>query len=60
MNNKRSIVELAREMDRACSSATEMSEEELVEYDAEYGYDYYEEDEMVQISPIIWTQTMII
>lgn len=35
--------ELAKKMDAACASSTDMEEEELIEYDAEYGYDYHED-----------------
>ena len=46
VNNKRKAVEeLAKEMDTACELSLEISEEELIEYDAEYGYDYHEEDD---------------
>ena len=44
-NKKKTIEELAKEMDTACALSSEISEEELIEYDAEYGYDYYEEDD---------------
>ena len=43
-NKKKTVEELAKEMDTACALSSEISEEELIEYDAEYGYDYYEED----------------
>ena len=43
-NKKKTIEELAKEMDTACALSSEISEEELIEYDAEYGYDYHEDD----------------
>lgn len=47
--NQKSVEELALEMNKALEDVTEMTEEELIEYDAEYGYfddleDYQEED----------------
>ena len=43
-NKKKTVEELAKEMDTACALSSEISEEELIEYDAEYGYDYHEEE----------------
>ena len=44
-NKKKTVEELAKEMDTACALSSEISEEELIEYDAECGYDYHEEDD---------------
>lgn len=41
--DQKSPEELAKEMDRACASPAYMTEEELIEYDAQYGYDYHED-----------------
>lgn len=39
---QKSAEELALEMNKALEDATEMTEEKLIEYDAEYGY--FEDD----------------
>ena len=43
VKDQKSAAELAKEMDRACASPADMTEEELIEYDAKYGYDYHED-----------------
>ena len=54
-NKKKTVEELAKEMDTACALSSEISEEELIEYDAEYGYDYHEEDDWSPfLGHIIW------
>ncbi len=40
---QKSAEELALEMDKALEDISEMTEEELIEFDAEYGY--FEDDE---------------
>lgn len=42
-NKKKTVEELAKEMNATCALSSEISEEEHIEYDAEYGYDYHEE-----------------